>query len=139
MALTPFLKCLPMMTQKSAPCRHSIVSFVLRNDERAPHPLGRSTSIQAASLSFIRDAKGQALAYVCFADETIQQMSMKRLTRDEARRIAGAIGSLTGTALADGAMAALHRRYRCLAPGAGAMALTTTKSAPNMRTGTRPI
>jgi hypothetical protein len=36
----------------------------------------------------IRDAKGQALAYVYFEDEAVRQMSMKRLTRDEARRIA---------------------------------------------------
>jgi K+/H+ antiporter YhaU regulatory subunit KhtT len=42
----------------------------------------------------IRDAKGQALAYVYFEDETARQMSMKRLTRDEARRIAANIAKL---------------------------------------------
>lgn len=42
----------------------------------------------------IRDAKGQALAYVYFEDETSRQMSMKRLTRDEARRIAANIAKL---------------------------------------------
>jgi K+/H+ antiporter YhaU regulatory subunit KhtT len=42
----------------------------------------------------IRDAKGQALAYVFFEDETVRQMSMKRLTRDEARRIAANIAKL---------------------------------------------
>ena len=33
----------------------------------------------------VRDANGQALAYVYFEDETVRQMSMKRLSRDEAR------------------------------------------------------
>lgn len=42
----------------------------------------------------IRNAKGQALAYVYFEDEASRQMSMKRLTRDEARRIAANIATL---------------------------------------------
>jgi hypothetical protein len=42
----------------------------------------------------IRDAKGQALAFVYFEDETGRRMSMKRLTRDEARRIAANIAKL---------------------------------------------
>jgi hypothetical protein len=42
----------------------------------------------------VRDAKGQALAYVYFEDETVRQMSMKRLNRDEARRIAANIAKL---------------------------------------------
>jgi K+/H+ antiporter YhaU regulatory subunit KhtT len=42
----------------------------------------------------ISDAKGQALAYVYFEDETVRQMSMKRLSRDEARRIAANIAKL---------------------------------------------
>ena len=36
----------------------------------------------------------QALAYVHFEDETIGKMSMKHLSRDEARRIAGNIAKL---------------------------------------------
>jgi hypothetical protein len=34
------------------------------------------------------DATGQALAYVYFEDEAGRRMTMKRLTKDEARRIA---------------------------------------------------
>ena len=36
----------------------------------------------------VKDAIGQPLAYIYFEDETTQQSSPKRLTRDEARRIA---------------------------------------------------
>jgi K+/H+ antiporter YhaU regulatory subunit KhtT len=42
----------------------------------------------------IRDATGQALAYVYFEDEPQRQMSMKRLSRDEARRVAANIAKL---------------------------------------------
>jgi hypothetical protein len=51
--------------------------------------------VHEATESFcIRDAKGQALAYVCFEDETGRRMAMARLTRDEARRIALNIAKL---------------------------------------------
>jgi hypothetical protein len=49
-------------------------------------------SLEAAFI--IRDAKGRALAYVYFEDETVRQMSMKRLSRDEARRVAANIAKL---------------------------------------------
>jgi hypothetical protein len=42
----------------------------------------------------VTDAAGQALAYICFEDEPQRQMSMKRLSRDEARRIATNIAKL---------------------------------------------
>jgi hypothetical protein len=42
----------------------------------------------------VRDAKGQALAYVYYEDETGRRMAMSRLTKDEARRIAVNIAKL---------------------------------------------
>jgi K+/H+ antiporter YhaU regulatory subunit KhtT len=50
------------------------------------HPGGESL--------IVRDANGQALAYVYFEDEPTRQMSMKRLSHDEARRIAANIAKL---------------------------------------------
>ena len=42
----------------------------------------------------IKDANGQGLAYVYFADDPQRQMVIKRLSRDEARRIASNIANL---------------------------------------------
>jgi hypothetical protein len=42
----------------------------------------------------IRDAKGQALAYIYYEDETGRRMAMGRLTKDEARRTAVNIAKL---------------------------------------------
>jgi hypothetical protein len=43
-----------------------------------------------------QDASGQPLAYLYFEDEPGRRRTMKRLTRDEARRIAANIVKLPG-------------------------------------------
>ena len=42
----------------------------------------------------VKDTTGQGLAYVYFADDPQRQMVIKRLNRDEARRIATNIAKL---------------------------------------------
>jgi hypothetical protein len=52
-------------------------------------------SVEEHEESFIvKDANGQALTYLYFEDEPQRQMSMKRLSRDEAFLIAVNIGKL---------------------------------------------
>jgi hypothetical protein len=52
-------------------------------------------SIEERQESFIvKDANGQQHAYLYFEDEPHRQMSMKRLLRDEARRIAANVAKL---------------------------------------------
>ena len=50
--------------------------------------------IAAALREFVRDANGQALAYVYCEDEPGRRATGKLLTRDEARRIAANIAKL---------------------------------------------
>jgi hypothetical protein len=45
-------------------------------------------------LTLLRDANGQALAYVCFEDEPGRRSAAHLLTRDDARRIAANIAKL---------------------------------------------
>jgi hypothetical protein len=60
-----------------------------------PRRLPKPWTIDERTESFIvRDAKGQALAYIYFEDEPRRQMSMKRLSRDEAFLVAVNIAKL---------------------------------------------
>ena len=55
----------------------------------APRRFPQPWSIEERQESFIvKDANGQQLAYLYFEDEPQRQMSMKRLSHDEARQIA---------------------------------------------------
>ncbi len=61
----------------------------------APRRFPLPWRVEEVTESFcIRDDNGQALAYVYFEDESQRRMSMKRLTKDEARRIAANIAKL---------------------------------------------
>jgi hypothetical protein len=52
------------------------------------------TAEETDACFIVRDASGQALAYVYFEDEPGRRAAAKPLTRDEARRIAANIAKL---------------------------------------------
>jgi K+/H+ antiporter YhaU regulatory subunit KhtT len=60
-------------------------------DRRFPPPWSVENHVESF---VVRDATGQALAFVYWEDEPQRRMSTKRLTRDEARRIAANIAKL---------------------------------------------
>ena len=53
------------------------------------------TTEETDACYIVRDANGQALAYVYFEDEPGRRTAAKLLTRDEARRIAANIAKLS--------------------------------------------
>jgi hypothetical protein len=68
-------------------------------------------SIEEGQGSFIvTDTNGQALAYLYFEDEPQRQMSMKRLSRDEAFLIAVNIAKLPSVPRQDPATGHVRRR-----------------------------
>ena len=58
---------------------------------RFPHPW---STIEHADSIEVLDATGQPLAYVYFEDEPGRRAAMRRLNRDDARRLAGNIAKL---------------------------------------------
>ena len=77
------------------PCCHHIAPCPLR---RFPPPWTLEEHNDACFI--VRDATGQAIAYVYFEDEPGRRSVAKLLTRDEARRIAANLAKLPG-AVAD--------------------------------------
>ena len=58
-------------------------------------PVGRWSVAETDACFIVRDANGQALAYVYFEEEPGRRAAAHLLTRDEARRIAANIAKLS--------------------------------------------
>jgi hypothetical protein len=72
------------------------------HDGPTPRRFPPPWSVDELEESFVvRDAGGQALAYVYFEDNDSRRAVMNRLTRDEARRIASNIAKLPAFIEAD--------------------------------------
>ena len=62
-------------------------------NDRLPLSAALARRVSPRASKFV-DAIGQVIAYVYFEDEADRRMTMKRLTKDEARRIAANIARL---------------------------------------------
>jgi hypothetical protein len=60
------------------------------------HAFARQTSPRASAARVVRDANGQALAYLYCRDSDAKVRQAKVLTKDEARRIAAKRGAVAG-------------------------------------------
>jgi hypothetical protein len=79
----------PRRRQGSASQRRCYIALMA--NRRFPPPWVVENHVEAF---VVRDATGQPLAYVYWEDEPQRRTSTKRLTRDEARRIAANIAKL---------------------------------------------
>jgi hypothetical protein len=94
-AVTASLIGLSRLGLQSGPAGY-IVALIRKCPIRVEYPpcpaalVDRGTS----GILLVKDANGQQIAYLYFEDEPQRQMSMKRLSRDEARQIAANIAKL---------------------------------------------
>jgi hypothetical protein len=75
------------------PAADAMILSFMPSARRFPPPWSAE---ETEACFIVRDANGQALAYVYFEDEPGRRAAAKLLTRDEARRIAANIAKLPG-------------------------------------------
>jgi hypothetical protein len=74
--------------------QHYFYALIARAEIRqtkSPAPFRNAVSLRLGASTVVRDANGPALAHIYFEYQPQRQMSMKRLSSDEARRIAANI------------------------------------------------